>query len=86
MSVNTLAHRAGVSPGTLSRIESGETKAPSFDVVVRLAAAMGVDLHALAGRPDVAAHGLTPQDRERLHKLRQQLATALTEVTQLLES
>jgi transcriptional regulator with XRE-family HTH domain len=52
LSVREVARRAGISPGQLSRIETGKTKHPSEDTVWGLAAALGGDgepLQVLAG-------------------------------------
>jgi transcriptional regulator with XRE-family HTH domain len=46
MSLNTLADEAGISPSHLSRIERGLT-VPSYDVLDRIADALGSDLSAL---------------------------------------
>jgi len=46
MSLNALAEEAGISPSHLSRIERGLT-VPSYDVLDRIADALGSDLSAL---------------------------------------
>jgi transcriptional regulator with XRE-family HTH domain len=46
MSLNALADEAGISPSHLSRIERGLT-VPSYDVLDRIADALGSDLTAL---------------------------------------
>jgi len=46
MSLNSLADEAGISPSHLSRIERGLT-VPSYDVLDRIADALGSDLSAL---------------------------------------
>jgi transcriptional regulator with XRE-family HTH domain len=46
MSLNALAEEAGISPSHLSRMERGLT-VPSYDVLDRVADALGSDLRAL---------------------------------------
>jgi transcriptional regulator with XRE-family HTH domain len=46
MSLNALAEEAGISPSHLSRMERGLT-VPSYDVLYRVADALGSDLRAL---------------------------------------
>jgi transcriptional regulator with XRE-family HTH domain len=43
LSTQELGHRAGISGGTVSRIESGKTKTPSFEVLSKIAAALGCE-------------------------------------------
>ncbi|MGC4105829.1 MAG: helix-turn-helix transcriptional regulator, partial [Thermomicrobiales bacterium] len=92
MSLNTLADQAGISPSHLSRIERGLT-VPSYDVLDRIADALGSDLSALRveeeqarrvdGNLDVifAQIGLDEHSRLELlqlsHETREALAQAL---------
>lgn len=48
LSLQTVAERAGISPSHLSRIERGLT-VPSYDVLDRIADAIGSDLTSLRG-------------------------------------
>lgn len=53
MSLNTLADEAGISPSHLSRIERGLT-VPSYDVLDRIADALGSNLSALRNEEEQA--------------------------------
>lgn len=92
MSLNALAEEAGISPSHLSRIERGLT-VPSYDVLDRIADALGSDLSALRteeeqarsvdGQLDSIFSQLGLDDHARLellqlsHETREALATAL---------
>ena len=52
-SLNALAEEAGISPSHLSRIERGLT-VPSYDVLDRVADALGSDLRALRAEEEAA--------------------------------
>lgn len=43
-----LARRAGVDQGTISKIESGDTRSPEYETVYRLARELGTTVEALA--------------------------------------
>ncbi|MGC4191984.1 MAG: helix-turn-helix transcriptional regulator [Thermomicrobiales bacterium] len=91
-SLNTLADEAGISPSHLSRIERGLT-VPSYDVLDRIADALGSDLSALRTEEEharlvdgdldaiFAEIGLDDDARLELmqlsHETRQALASAL---------
>ncbi|MFC6385107.1 helix-turn-helix domain-containing protein [Sporolactobacillus kofuensis] len=47
-----IANKCGISPGTLSKIISGETKEPSLSVAIRLARALGTTVEDLWGNMD----------------------------------
>ena len=51
-SVRELARRAQVSPGAVSKLESGVRVSPSLELGKRLAKALGVTLDYLAGMYD----------------------------------
>ncbi|MGH2531180.1 MAG: helix-turn-helix domain-containing protein [Thermomicrobiales bacterium] len=53
LSLNDLAEQAGISPSHLSRMERGLT-VPSYDVLDRVADALGSDLRALRQEEEVA--------------------------------
>jgi len=92
MSLNKLAVEAGISPSHLSRIERGLT-VPSYDVLDRIADALGSDLSALRHEEEQALEidgnldhifsqiGLDAEARVELlqlsHETREALATAL---------
>lgn len=68
-----LAHRAGVTPETLSRILSGVIKEPGFETIARIARAAGLDMNRLvaeSGDPvqvsAMAREMITLADRRRL--------------------
>lgn len=44
-----VADKCGISPGTLSKIISGETKQPSLDVAIKLARILGTTVEELWG-------------------------------------
>lgn len=50
-----LAEMAGVEPSTISDIERGKNRNPSFDTVLRLSQALGL-------RPDEMADVFTPRE------------------------
>lgn len=95
LSLNDLADTAGISPSHLSRIERGLT-VPSYDVLDRIANALGSDLSSLRSREmsaravDSELHtffdrlSLTDDVQEELlslsHETRQALASALGQV------
>ncbi|MGI8484935.1 MAG: helix-turn-helix domain-containing protein [Thermomicrobiales bacterium] len=92
MSLNSLATTAGISPSHLSRIERGLT-VPSYDVLDRIADALGSDLSALRNEEEHAMEvdgnldaifgqiGLDDDSRTELlslsHETREALALAL---------
>jgi len=92
LSLNELSLVAGISPSHLSRIERGLT-VPSYDVLDRIAGALGSDLSSLRSRElsaravDTELHtffdrmSLAPDVQEELlglsHETRQALAMAL---------
>ena len=96
MSLNTLAEAAGISPSHLSRIERGLT-VPSYDVLDRIAEALGSDLSALRSNEQQARAvdekldqffgqmGLDSEARSELlrlsHETRQSLAASLERLT-----
>lgn len=96
MSLNTLAEAAGISPSHLSRIERGLT-VPSYDVLDRIAEALGSDLSALRSDEQQARAvdekldqffgqmGLDNEARTELlrlsHETRQSLAASLERLT-----
>jgi transcriptional regulator with XRE-family HTH domain len=49
-SLNEVAARAGISPETLRKIETGRLPSPAFGVVVALAAALDLSLDDLAAQ------------------------------------
>lgn len=51
ISAMELATRAGVSESAIRKVESGDSKEPSFRVGVRIAKALGVSAELLAGEP-----------------------------------
>jgi transcriptional regulator with XRE-family HTH domain len=82
-----IARAAGIDPATYSRIESGENASPSFETVVRIATALGLDLQELAG--EVGPEPTQPavealHSRDMLHRLRAQLRRALDSLDELL--
>ncbi|MFF3216863.1 helix-turn-helix domain-containing protein [Streptomyces sp. NPDC002886] len=54
-----VSRATGISPSTLSRIETGRRK-PTLEVLLRLAQAYGASLDALAGTTPAAATGAAP--------------------------
>lgn len=52
-SLTEVAERAGISKAYLSQLERDDKKQPGYDVVVRLATALGVSVEQLTGRPAV---------------------------------
>lgn len=52
-SLTDVAQRAGISKAYLSQLEREDKKQPGYDVVVRLATALGVSVEMLTGRPAV---------------------------------
>lgn len=92
LSLNALADVAGISPSHLSRIERGLT-VPSYDVLDRIADALGSDLSALRNEEEHALKvdgdldeifgqiGLNDDSRSELlslsHETRESLARAL---------
>ncbi|PLS85253.1 MAG: hypothetical protein CYG60_13600 [Actinobacteria bacterium] len=48
MTQEDLAQRAGLSPATVVRIETGEIKRPRSSTLAKIAPALGLDLHALS--------------------------------------
>jgi transcriptional regulator with XRE-family HTH domain len=66
LSSKELAERVGTARATISRLENTKKPQVSFDVLVRIAEALGVSLDYLAGRKDdttvyePAARELTP--------------------------
>lgn len=52
-SLTDVADRAGISKAYLSQLERDDKKQPGYDVVVRLATALGVSVEHLTGRPAV---------------------------------
>ena len=48
-----VATRAGISKAYLSQLERSSNKQPSYEVVVRLATALGVTVEELTGRPAI---------------------------------
>src|ERR671911_2373311 len=60
-----LAHEAGVSPTTVSGIESGKISRPHFGTLGKLARALGVDPRELVAPPSPAAEeGAAPMSLE----------------------
>jgi len=55
ISAMELAMKAGVSESAIRKVESGDSKEPSFRVGVRIAKALGIPAEALAGEPIGAA-------------------------------
>lgn len=90
MSLNDLATQAGISPSHLSRMERGLT-VPSYDVLDRVADALGSDLRALrqeevvAKAVDAELHdildrlGIAPGTQAELLRLTNRARNDLTE-------
>jgi len=53
LSLSEVARRARISKAYLSQLEHGESTQPSYDVVARLATALGSTVSDLTGRPAV---------------------------------
>lgn len=53
LSLSEVARRAQVSKAYLSQLEHGDSKQPSYDVLARVATALGVSVSTLTGRPAV---------------------------------
>lgn len=97
MSLNTLAEEAGISPSHLSRIERGLT-VPSYDVLDRIADALGSDLSALRTEEEQARSvddqldnlfsrlGLDDNARLELLQLSHETREALASALQRLEA
>jgi transcriptional regulator with XRE-family HTH domain len=91
MSLSELARRAGISKGYLSRLESGGAQRPGFEVIARLAAALGTTPAELATPPDAPIgtdftllefalkHDLPAEDLEMLAHVRYRGRTPRTE-------
>lgn len=50
-----LAKRSGISQSTLWRIENGLIAEPKIGIMLRLAEALGLDIHQLIGQPSLAS-------------------------------
>lgn len=97
MSLNALADEAGISPSHLSRIERGLT-VPSYDVLDRIADALGSDLSALRNEEEHALQvdvnldeifgqiGLDEEARRELLQLSHETREALAHALQRLAS
>jgi transcriptional regulator with XRE-family HTH domain len=68
LSLPDLAARAGVSKAFLWEIESGKSRRPGAEVLLRIAEALNVAITELLGRPGVppAGPGLVPQINDGL--------------------
>lgn len=53
LSLSEVARRARISKAYLSQLEHGESTQPSYDIVARLATALGTTVSDLTGRPAV---------------------------------
>ena len=53
LSLSEVARRARISKAYLSQLEHGESTHPSYEVIVRLATALGTSVSHLTGRPAV---------------------------------
>jgi transcriptional regulator with XRE-family HTH domain len=53
LSLSEVARRAQISKAYLSQLEHGESTQPSYEVLVRLATALGSGVSELTGRPAV---------------------------------
>lgn len=53
LSLSEVARRAQVSKAYLSQLEHGESKQPSYEVLARVATALGVSVSTLTGKPAV---------------------------------
>lgn len=84
-----LSRASGVLQNTISKVETGKTEKPSFFIVQRLAAALGVEPEELTGEPDIeplsddewgelrgAFNRLSPGDRRMLLSIARRLAVA----------
>jgi transcriptional regulator with XRE-family HTH domain len=53
LALSEVARRASISKAYLSQLEHGTSSHPSYDVIVRLATALGITVGELTGRPAV---------------------------------
>lgn len=65
LSQRALAERAGLAPSSISKIENARVS-PTYDVMLRLATALGTDVGVLLGAADPAAVGPGPAPAARL--------------------
>lgn len=53
LSLSEIARRAHVSKAYLSQLEHGASKQPSYEILIRVATALGVSVSKLSGQPAV---------------------------------
>jgi len=67
LSLSEVARRARISKAYLSQLEHGASTQPSYDVIARLATALGTTVSELTGRPAVWEPNDTEQVPSALH-------------------
>ena len=86
ISAGEVANAAGLERTTYTSIESGKSKNPSFDSVVRIARALGMDIAALASQVESSASDEAVDDlrtQRDLRALKEHLQRALAMIDDL---
>lgn len=83
LSLSEVARRAHISKSYLSQLEHGESTQPSYDVVARLATALGTTVSELTGRPAVWEPSETQQVPSSLRSFAQRARLPRADVSML---
>lgn len=83
LSLSEVARRARISKAYLSQLEHGESTQPSYDVLARLATALGSTVSDLTGRPAVWEPNDAGQVPSALHSFAQRARLPLADISML---
>jgi len=83
LSLSEVARRARISKAYLSQLEHGASTQPSYDVVARLATALGSTVSDLTGRPAVWEPNETEQVPSALHSFAQRAGLPRADIAML---